>query len=79
MARDVSERRFHTERRLGGGLAPDLYRRIEEKRQQIERRRELRRSADREAEFQDERTKAVDEEQPTPARRAPARRPPNRS
>ena len=59
------ERRYQTDRRRSD-RAHDLHRRIEEKRQQIERRRVVRREADRARSTPDDRPELADD-RPAPA------------
>ena len=68
MATHPPERRYRSDRRRPERAA-DLHRRIEEKRQQIERRRMIRRQADREPPNELDRPDAVDD-RPAPLRPA---------
>ena len=56
---DFRERRYLTDRRQPD-RAHDLHRRLEEKRQQIERRKNIRRQADRDSSITDDRSEAHD-------------------
>lgn len=70
MATNAPERRHHSERRHPPEAADDLYQRIEEKRKQFERRKTVRRQADRTG---DARTA---EDAPRPERQEPLNPPP---
>jgi hypothetical protein len=60
---DFRERRYITDRRHPE-RADDLHRRLEEKRQQLERRKALRRQSDRDGSVQDDRSEAADTQPP---------------
>jgi hypothetical protein len=62
---DFNERRYMNDRRRSDS-ADDIYRRLEEKRQQIERRRTVRRQADRDRLKEEERQAADDRGVPAP-------------
>jgi hypothetical protein len=61
---DFRERRYLNDRRRPD-RSDDLHRRLEEKRQQIERRKNVRRQADRDTSVHDDRSEA-DDAQPSP-------------
>lgn len=61
---EFRERRYLTDRRHQD-RAHDLHRRLEEKRQQIERRKNVRRQVDRDTSVPDDRSEAADT-QPAP-------------
>jgi hypothetical protein len=60
---DFRERRYLTDRRQPD-RAHDLHRRLEEKRQQIERRKNVRRQSDRDSSITDDRSEAADTQPP---------------
>jgi hypothetical protein len=64
------ERRFRSDRRRPD-LAHDLHRRLEEKRQQIERRRAVRRHADRKKSIRKDRSEADDQAHPSDREQEP--------
>ena len=65
---DFHERRYLNDRRRPD-QSNDLHRRIEEKRQQIERRKSVRRQSDRDTSIHDDRSEAADTQPPRPPAR----------
>lgn len=60
---DLHERRYQNDRRQTD-RSNDLHRRLEEKRQQIERRKTVRRQSDRDTSIHDDRSEAADARPP---------------
>jgi hypothetical protein len=63
---DFRERRYLNDRRRPD-RSNDLHRRLEEKRQQIERRKAVRRQTDRDTSIRDDRSEAADSPPPLPS------------
>jgi hypothetical protein len=65
---DLHERRYLNDRRRPD-RSNDLHRRLEEKRQQIERRKAVRRQSDRDTSVQHDRSEAADNQPAVPSSR----------